>query len=49
MKALRHGWSNLMNESSPIVYRYGSSASAVFIAGFMLFAVTVFRIANKDS
>jgi len=47
MKALRHGWSCLVQDSSPLAYKYGSSFGAVLIAGIFTLAVAVSRAAFK--
>jgi hypothetical protein len=50
MKALRHGWTCLIKDSSPLAYKYGSSFGAVFIAGLFTLAVAVSRAAfNKET
>ena len=47
MKALRHGWNCLMQDSAPLAYKYSTSFGAVLIAGLFTLAVAVSRAAFK--
>jgi hypothetical protein len=47
MNALRHGWTCLIQDSTPLAYKYSSSFGAVMIAGLSIFMVAVYRSARK--
>jgi len=50
MKVLRHGWACLIQDSTPLAYKYSSSFGAVLIAGLLTFLVAVGRAAiNKEA
>ena len=47
MNALRHGWTSLIQDSTPLAYRYSFSLGAVMIASLSIFAVAVYRFVWK--